>query len=164
MIKDIRKQFLGLWSSKGRFIVRGNITKLMLAVIVTLVAFQAGAEDKIPSGTVEIEEKELSLIIGGSYGHGTLHFEGADYPLKISGIKVGGVGVSKISAVGEVYDLYDVSKFPGTYVAGEYGITLGGGMGGLVLKNQNGVYMHLKSTSEGIALSLGASGLTVELK
>ena len=49
-------------------------------------------------------------------------------------------------------------------MAGEYGITLGGGMGGMVLKNENGVYMHLKSTSEGIALSLGASGLTVKLK
>ena len=164
MIQDIRQQFSGLWTSTDRFIARGIITKLMLVVLVSFFAFQAGAEDKIPSGTVDIEEKEMSLIIGGSFGHGTLHFEGADYPLKISGIKVGGVGVSKISAVGEVYDLFDLSKFPGTYVAGDYGITLGGGVGGMVLKNQNGVYMHLRSTSEGIALSLAASGLTVELK
>jgi len=79
-------------------------------------------------------------------------------------LKVGGVGIAKISAAGEVYDLSDVSQFAGTYVTGEYGIVLGGGMGGLVLKNQNGVYIHLKSTSQGVALQMGAEGLTVKME
>ena len=164
MIKELREQIQGLWSTETRYMNRRNITRLLLAVIVMLVAVQAGAEDKIPSGTIHIEEKEVGLIVSGSFGKGTLNFKGSEYTFKVSGMKVGGVGVAKISAAGEVYDLYDLSQFPGTYVAGEYGITLGGGMGGMVLKKENGVYMHLKSTSEGIALSLGASGLTVKLK
>jgi len=138
-------------------------TKFFLAVIITLVAFQAGAEEKVPSGTVEIEEKEFALIIGGGWGKGNLQFQGGDYPFKISGLKVGGLGVSKVSAVGEVYDLFDLAQFPGTYVAGDYGITLGGGVGGVVMKNENNVYMRVKSTSEGIAVSLGASGVTVKM-
>ena len=164
MIKEIREQIQGLWSTETRYMNRRNITRLLLAAIVMLVAVQAGAEDKIPSGTIHIEEKEVGFILSGSFGKGTLKFKGGDYNFKISGMKVGGVGIAKISAAGEVYDLYDLSQFPGTYVAGEYGITLGGGMGGMVLKNENDVYMHLKSTSEGVALSLGASGLTVKLE
>ena len=138
-------------------------TRLLLALIITLAAFQAGAQEKLPSGTIEIEEKEFALIIGGSFGKGNLQFEGNDYPFKISGLKVGGLGVSKVSAVGEVYDLFDVEQFPGTYVAGDYGITLGGGVGGVVMKNENNVYMRIRSTSEGIAVSLGASGVTVKM-
>jgi hypothetical protein len=163
-MKKTREQIQGLRSKEPQFINWQNITRLLLAVIVMLVAVQAGAEDKMPSGTIHIDEKEVGFIVSGNFGKGTLKFKGSEFDFKVSGIKVGGMGVSKISAVGEVYDLNDLSQFPGTYVAGEYGITLGGGMGGMVLKNENGVYMHLKSTSEGIALSLGASGLTVKLK
>lgn len=107
-----------------------------------LAASYAVTEDKIPSGTIHIKEKEVGLILSGSFGKGTLQFKGSEYTFNVSGIKVGGVGISKISAAGEVYDLYDLSQFPGTYVAGEYGITLGGGMRGMVLKNENDVYMH----------------------
>ena len=163
-MKETRKSILGLWSKNTQLMIRRNITSLLLSVIVALVAIQAGAEDKIPSGTIHIEEKEVGLIVSGSFGKGTLNFKGSEYTFKVSGMKVGGVGVAKISAAGEVYDLYDLSQFPGTYVAGEYGITLGGGMGGMVLKNENDVYMQLKSTSEGVALSLGASGLTIKLE
>ena len=74
------------------------------------------------------------------------------------------MGISKISAAGQVYDLNDVSKFPGTYVAGEYGISIGGGMGGELLKNQNGVYINVHSTIEGVSLNIGAEGITIELK
>jgi hypothetical protein len=40
---------------------------------------------------------------------------------------------------------------------------LGGGVGGSVLKNENGVIMRLTSTSQGIQLNLSASGVTVKL-
>ena len=35
-----------------------------------------------------------------------------------------------MNATGDVYNLTDVSKFAGTYVAAEAGLTLAGGMGG----------------------------------
>ena len=141
-----------------------HLSIIVLALALVIPALQAGASDKLPSGTLTIEEEQMSLIIGGSFGHGLLKYEGGEYPFKASGLKVGSVGVSKISAVGAVYDLYDLSKFPGTYVAGDYGITLGGGVGGMVMKNEHNVYINIKSTSEGIALQLGSSGLTIKLE
>ncbi|WP_246327344.1 hypothetical protein [Candidatus Competibacter phosphatis] len=57
-------------------------------------------------------------------------FEGQEYPFKIGGLTVGvNVGVSKMSAAGEVYDLTDISKFPGTYTKLDASIALGGGVG-----------------------------------
>lgn len=137
---------------------------ILLALVITVPAVQVGASDKLPSGTVTIEEKEMSFIIGGSFGRGILKYDGGIYPFKASGFKVGSVGVSKISAVGAVYDLYDLSQFPGTYVAGDYGITLGGGVGGVIMKNEHNVYMKIWSTSEGVNVTLGASGVTVKLE
>jgi hypothetical protein len=60
--------------------------------------------------------------------------------------------------------LDDVAKFGGTYVAAEAGLTLAGGMGGMVLRNQNGVVLHLRSTSRGARLQLGTSGLVIKMK
>ena len=93
-----------------------------------------------------------------------LTFQGKKYPFKISGMSLGAnVGVSKLAASGEVYDLAELSKFPGTFTKLESSITLGGGVGGTVLKNENGVIMRLTSTSEGLQLNLSASGVTVKL-
>ena len=63
-----------------------------------------------------------------------------------------------------MYDLKDVSQFEGTYVAGEAGFALAGGMGGMSLRNQNRVVMHLRSVKQGAKLQLGPSGLTITLK
>ena len=145
-----------------------NIRKVLSFLILSLglIGFSAGAADapKVPSGTVSISETQLALVVGGSTGGGVLTYQGKKYPFKIGGMSLGAnVGVSKLSASGEVYDLADISKFPGTFTKLESSITLGGGVGGTVLKNENGVIMRLTSTSEGLQLNLSASGVTVKL-
>lgn len=138
---------------------------LLVFAVLTSAAYSGRVRaDNVPSGTIEIDETQFGLIIGGSEGKGTLNYQGAEYFFKTSGIKVGGVGVAKISAAGEVYNLFDLSQFPGTYVAGDYGIALGGGAGGVVLKNENGVLLKLHSTMEGIDLNVGVSGITIKLE
>jgi hypothetical protein len=137
---------------------------LVFAVLASAAYSGQVRADNVPSGTIEIDETQFGLIIGGSEGKGTLNYQGAEYFFKTSGIKVGGVGVAKISAAGEVYNLFDLSQFPGTYVAGDYGIALGGGAGGVVLKNENGVLLKLHSTMEGIDLNVGVSGITIKLE
>jgi len=145
-----------------------NIRKVLSFLILSLglIGFSAGAADapKVPSGTVSISETQFALIVGGSTGGGVLTYQGKKYPFKIGGMSLGAnVGVSKLSASGEVYDLADISKFPGTFTKLESSITLGGGVGGTVLKNENGVIMRLTSTSEGLQLNLSASGVTIKL-
>lgn len=143
-----------------------NIRKVLSALVLglSILSFGVSASDapKKPSGTVSINETQFALILGGSTGGGVLTYQGKKYPFKIGGMSLGAnVGVSKLSATGEVYDLKDPSKFPGTFTKLESSITLGGGVGGTVLRNENGVIMRLTSTSEGLQFNLSASGVTV---
>jgi len=145
-----------------------SIRKILSFLILGLAIFSFGASaadaPKKPSGTVSINETQFALIIGGSTGGGVLTYQGKQYPFKLSGMSLGAnVGVSKLSASGEVYDLNDISKFSGTFSKLESSITLGGGVGGTVLRNENGVIMRLSSTSQGLQLNLSASGVTVKL-
>ena len=140
-----------------------TLVKEVISLTLLVVSAVAG-EKKLPSGTVEINETQFALIIGGSVGGGTLRFKGKNYDFKTSGLKVGSIGVAKVAAVGEVYDLKSVSDFPGTYVKGNIGFALGGGVGGLIMKNEHGVVMRLGSTLQGVALTLGVEGLTVKME
>ena len=145
-----------------------SIRKILSFLILGLAIFSFGASaadaPKKPSGTVSINETQFALIIGGSTGGGVLTYQGKQYPFKLSGMSLGAnVGVSKLSASGEVYDLSDISKFSGTFTKLESSITLGGGVGGTILRNENGVIMRLTSTSQGLQLNLSASGVTVKL-
>ena len=146
-----------------------NIRKItgpiLLATTLLMGSLALAADAKKPSGTVVIDETQFAFILGGSVGGGKLMFEGQEYPFKVGGLTVGAnVGVSKMSAAGEVYDLTDISKFPGTYTKLEASITLGGGVGGLRLKNENGVIMRLESRTQGLQLNVGsASGIKVTM-
>ena len=144
--------------------------KMTGSVLLTAALLVGGlalaADAKKPSGTVTIDETQFAFILGGSVGGGTLTFQGKEYPFKVGGLTAGAnVGVSKMSAAGEVYDLADISKFPGTYTKLEASITLGGGVGGLRLKNENGVIMRLESRTQGLQLNVGsASGIKVTME
>jgi hypothetical protein len=136
-----------------------------LALLAMGPALAEKSAPKKPSGTVSIDETQIAFIVGGSFGKGQLNFHGQTHDFKISGISAGAnFGASKVSAVGEVYDLKKLADFPGTYVQLEGGITLAGGVGGTVLKNQNGVIMRLQSTSQGLQFNLSSSGVTVKME
>ncbi len=146
--------------------VRKMTGPVLLAATLLISSLALAADAKKPSGTVEIDETQFAFILGGSAGGGTLTFHGKKYPFKIGGLTAGvNVGISKMSAAGEVYDLKEISKFPGTYTKLEASITLGGGVGGLQLKNENGVIMRLESRTQGLQLNAGsASGIKVTMQ
>lgn len=147
-----------------------NYRKITAPIVLTVALLFSGLSlaaepQKKPSGKVTISETQFGLIIGGSTGGGTLTFKGKKHPFKIGGISVGAnIGVSKISAVGEVYDLTDIAKFPGTYTKLDAMVALGGGVGGVHLKNENGVILRLESRTKGLQLNLGMSGVTVTME
>jgi len=117
-----------------------------------------------PSGKVTIETKSIAAGVGVTWGDGKLSFKGKDYPFSVEGLTLVDFGFSTASAVGDVYNLTEVDKFEGLYAAAEAGFALAGGMGGMVLRNQNGVVMHLRSVTQGARLQLGTSGMTIKLK
>jgi hypothetical protein len=134
------------------------------ASLMLLAAGSAGAQDKKPVATLALSEGRVAVGVGYSWGSGTLTFKGKKYPVQVEGLSVGEVGVSKATAQGEVFDLKKVEDFSGTYTAGEAGATMGGGAGVTAMKNQNGVVIHLKSTTQGASLKLAASGIRLSVK
>ena len=136
----------------------------MFLFVGAFAATAISGEARKPSGRVTVESKSIAVGIGVSWGDGKLTFKGKDYPFSIDGLTLVDFGISRATATGDVYNLTDVAKFAGTYVAAEAGLTLAGGMGGMVLRNSDGVVLHMRSTSRGARLQLGTSGLTIRLK
>jgi len=116
-----------------------------------------------PSGTVTLDEEQIRLILGGSEGKGVLTFQGKTYPFTIKGGSVGGVGVTKVHATGNVYFLKNAADFPGTFSAVSAGVTVVKGVGATSYQNTKGVYMKLKEKASGAELALGIEVLEVRL-
>ena len=138
-----------------------GIAPLFLATAFAPTA--AVAQSDRPSGKVSIETTSIAAGVGLSWGHGKLNFNGKEYRFSIDGVTLIDFGISMASAAGEVYNLTDLANFEGNYVAAEASFALGGGMGGVSLRNPNGVVMHLNSVSQGARLQLGSSGMSIKL-
>jgi hypothetical protein len=91
-------------------------------------------------------------------------YQGQEHPFSISGLSVVDLGISKVSATGDVFNLKKLSDFSGNYVATQAGAALGGGAGAIAMKNQNGVVMQLTGTGTGVKLTLAPKGVEVKLK
>jgi hypothetical protein len=77
---------------------------------------------------------------------------------------VADLGISKVTATGEVWNLDDLSKFDGTYYGVDVGVAGGGGRAGLAMRNEHGVYIKLRAAQQGVKLSLASKGTKLELE
>ena len=151
-----------------------NLAK-MVAILLIIIALAFGcASTKTstskpeeptgsPSGTIHWEGKEFMAILETQWGHGTLAFNGQVYKFKTSALGVGGYGGQKVSATGEVYNLKDIADFPGEYVEFRSGATGAKGVAYAYVQNDKGVTIHIKAKTEGVALTLGATGIKIRL-
>ena len=118
-----------------------------------------------PDGTVEMHEVQAAYIGNAGGGSGALLYKGVTYPFSIAGLGVGGLGVSTIDATGDVYNLPNVTLFPGSYVQGSTGFVIGTtSRGDLWLQNGSGVIMHLRAKREGLMLTLGGDAIVISMK
>ena len=142
--------------------------KLLLGVSgigLSPVSLAALAQERVKSGTVEIEQVQIAFIGSGNVGGGTLNFQGKTYRFTVGGLGVGGFGVSKMQATGEVYNLKELRQFPGGYGQARYGIAAGDKSAGeMWLQNPNGVLISLRAKRTGLALSLGADAVYIDFK
>ena len=115
------------------------------------------------SGTITINHGQIAFIFSANVGGGNLHYKGKTYPFSISGLGVGGFGISSIEATGVVYDLKKLSDFDGAYGQARTGIVFGTvSAGTLWRENSEGVYLRLKAKRKGIALALGADAIIIQ--
>jgi hypothetical protein len=136
----------------------------MVMVSILVAATFAVAQEGPPSGKVSVESKSVALGVGVSWGDGVLTYQGKEHKFSVNGLSVVDLGVAKVSATGEVFNLKKLSDFGGNYVAGEAGAAVGGGAGVVTLKNQHGVVMKLTATGTGVKFTLAAKGVEVKLK
>lgn len=135
---------------------------VILFSTVALVAAQP--QEPYPIGEVDINATQVAAGVGWTWGGGTLKFKGKTYNFTIKGLNVAAVGISKISAKGDVYNLTAPSDLAGTYVTAGAGMAVIKGKAGLVMRNDKGVVINLLSDQTGVQLSLGTDGLTISMK
>ena len=129
-----------------------------------LVAAGSPAKAAEPTATLQLTGGAVAAGIGFSWGSGTLTFRGKEYPVSVSGLSVGDVGIVRATAKGNVYGLQKVQDFDGTYTAYAIGSTIGGGGSVATLRNQNDVVIHLVATTQGLKLTLNASGVRMKIE
>lgn len=140
-----------------------TVAAAMLLAATTLST--AGlAQDKAPDATLRYSGTTAAAGVGMSWGHGTLTFQGKDYPFRLRGIDIADVGITKITATGDVYNLQRASDFAGTYGAASAGAALAAGGVGAAMKNDRGVVVRMFSTSKGVQLKAAVEGVTIELE
>jgi len=142
--------------------------RLMVSVLALVMALSLSglvfAKDEKPDATLKLSQGQVGVGIGWSWGKGVLTFKGKDHSFKVEGLSVGDVGVTRADAVGSVYHLKKLSDFDGTYTAAAAEGTLGGGAGVTTMKNQNGVVINLKSTTQGVNIKLAPEGVKLTLE
>lgn len=145
------------------------ITRLVASVLACLlVSVPAGAQSRPAgpaTGTVSIRQVQVAFIGSGAIGGGTLRFNKRTYEITVGGLGIGGIGASRLTATGSVYNLGNREDFAGAYLQIREGWALGDeGRGTLWLRNAKGVVMRLATKRRGLQLSLGADGVVIGFK
>ena len=142
-----------------------RIPSLLRAALVALVAFAGLSAARADEGTVSLVIYKAGWVIGGSGGHGVLHFRGRTYALSTGGLDYGFVfGGSKTILRGRVSNIYSPSDVAGVYGAAGAGLAIGGGARAIVLTNQKGAVLELSGQQVGLMANADLSGLAITLQ
>jgi len=135
----------------------------LLLIVSGLMAGLAQAAEK-PDATIRLSGGGVAAGIGFSWGKGTLTYKGKDYPISVKGLSLGKVGITGVTASGDVYHLKKLEDFDGNYTGVGAGMTLAGGRSAVTVKNQNGVRIRLISTTQGVDVTVAKGGVEMKLK
>jgi hypothetical protein len=108
---------------------------------------------------------------GVTWGKGTLILRnGSQHAFEVTGLGVRGAreAILTVQAVGEVFNLQQLSNFPGTYKVTDRQYTVGRRADDVSLANEHGVVMVLAvkapATTPDVTLTPSPTGLTVTLE
>ena len=133
------------------------------ASLAVLPVTAATAENAKPDATIEFSGSTVAVGVGFTEAKGTLRYEGKSYPVQIRGVSVAQVGVSNITAAGEVYNVKQLQDINGNYTAASAGAALAGGGTETTMRNQNGVGIKMHATTAGVDLRLSVDGVSLKV-
>jgi hypothetical protein len=137
---------------------------LLLALGLMTIFGRAATTHQKPDATLRLSHGSVAAGIGWSWGSGTLTYKGKNYPVKVTGLSLGKVGITGGSATGEVYNLKNLQDFDGHYNAASAGLTIAGGASATAMKNQNGVRVVVTSTTRGVDVTIAGGGVDMKIK
>ncbi|WP_198039012.1 EipA family protein [Skermanella stibiiresistens] len=141
-----------------------SIIAAPMVTIIGVPTVAAQQQQVKPDGTIDFSGASAAVGVGYTWGSGTLHYKGKDYPFSASGLTLADIGGGTNVVTGEVYKLSDVNDFGGTYSVAQSGAALVGGGGIGYLENSKGVIVKVTSNSKGARLNLGIGGVEVAMK
>lgn len=144
--------------------MRKTISALLLIWVLTLV-FPVNAAQKplAPVGQITFTATSVGVGATMSWGQGWLTFKGKSYPIKVDGLGLVGVGLSRVRAHGKVYNLKKPRDLAGTYAEASAGIAIVGGVKGFLVKNKEGVVIELFAEQTGVNFNLGGGTFTITM-
>ena len=143
--------------------MRSKVAVVLFCVLAMGFPAEAAQKPLHPVGEITFEATEVGLGATFSWGRGWLTFKGKKYPIKVDGLGLVGVGLSKVRAIGKVYNLKQPLDVTGTYVEGGAGVSLVGGPKGFLAKNGRGVVIDLAADQKGVSFNLGGGSFTITM-
>jgi hypothetical protein len=100
-----------------------------------------------------------------AWGSGTITYRGRTHQFRVRGLGAGGVGMARVRATGQIYNMTSLDQFPGLFGQLRAGLVAPGAQmrGGLWMQNTTGVRMNLQPNRTGLAAQIGADGLLIEM-
>ena len=139
--------------------------RIFFVALVAVLAASFSSAARADSGTVRISFIKAGWVIGGTFGTGTLTFQGRTYPLAIGGLSYGFTfGGSQTNLRGRVSNIYRPSDIEGVYGAAGAGATVIRGPQAIVLANQKGAVLEVSGNQTGLMVNLDLSGMALSLK
>lgn len=151
---------LGFWF--GRWRRSANAGAIVLAAAMALPASSRLAEAR--TGTVDLRLAKAGIVLGVGKATGTLHFEGQNYRLEVSGITAGTIGVGIIHLHGHAHHLRSAADIAGHYTVASASVAIVGGAKTARLQHSHSaVYLQLEGPQVGFELSAALGGVTITL-
>ena len=136
-----------------------------IGAVLFVICLTAGlVQAAKPDATLRLNGGAVAAGVGVNWAKGTLNYKGKQYRVSVNGLDLGKVGITKVTASGQVYNLKSLSDFDGTYTSIGTDVTLAGGHSGVTMKNQNDVKVVISATSKGVDLTIGGSGVSMKIK
>ena len=146
----------------------GAFVSIAVALLATSLAASTAQADEelVKSGTLTLTGWKIAFIGSAGQSKGDFTYKGKKKAFKMTGLGIGGVGISTSSATGVVYNMKTLDDFTGSYTSARSGITLGDDEfikdRMLWLSNEKGVSIKLTTDKAGIELNLGADGSVIK--
>jgi len=148
-----------------------NVKKIAILslVVAVMTGFTQAASHHHsgPDATLRLSGGSFALGIGFRWGSGTLTYKGKQYPVKVNGLSIGKVGMTGVSAYGEIFNLKHLQDFNGHYnvgAEGTRGVTIAKGKAGSIMTNQAGVIVRLAATQTGLDVNATGGGVDMQIQ